>query len=81
VYNGARVAVKKSSILSRDKTAIMKERRLLGSLPPHPHVVHVLGICEDAPDGQLLLVMEYATHGNVQIYLQALTEGGKVCLK
>lgn len=77
VYNGARVAVKKSSILSADTNAIMKERALFGAIPHHPNVVHVLGVCEDTPDGQLWIVMEYAALGSVQSYLRVLTEGGK----
>jgi serine/threonine protein kinase len=77
VYNGAQVAVKKSAVASVDESAITKERALFGAIPHHPNVVHVLGVCEDTPDGLLWIVMEYAALGSVQAYLRVLTEGGK----
>ena len=77
VYNGARIAVKKSSTATRDKEAIFKERKLFARIPHHPNITHVLGMCEDTPDEKLWIVMEYAEFGSVQAYLRRL---GVSCL-
>lgn len=74
MYNGAKVAVKKSSTATMDKNAILKERKLFASIPHHPNVIHVLGVCEDTPDGQMWIVMEFAPLGSVQSYLKSLIE-------
>ena len=78
VYSGAKVAVKKSSTRTADKDAIFKERRLFASIPRHPNVVYVLGVCEDTPDGQLWIVMEFAPLGSVQSFVKSLVESAGV---
>lgn len=74
MYNGAKVAVKKSSTNSANRSAILQERRLFASIPPHPNVTHVLGVCENTPDGLLWIVMEFASFGSVQSYLNSVVE-------
>jgi hypothetical protein len=54
------VAVKENGEWCTDDAAISMERRLLGSIPPHPNVVRVYGVCIDAPDRNVCIVMELA---------------------
>lgn len=77
-YKGAEVAIKKSSVLSSDKGAIHNERRFFASIPHHPNVVHVLGVCKDTPDRQLWIVMELAAFGSVQSQIQSELDSGQV---
>jgi serine/threonine protein kinase len=75
-YSDAIVAVKQSGVVCLDRASIERERRLLGSIPPHPNVVRVLGVCEDSVDNHLLIVMEYCAGGSLLSYLTLLP---KVC--
>jgi hypothetical protein len=54
----ARVAVKQSNVRCSDGAAIATERRRLEAIPQHAHVVRVYGICVDAPERGLCIVME-----------------------
>jgi serine/threonine protein kinase len=56
--NNAEVAVKQNGKTCLDRTAIDDERRVLECLAPHVNVVRVFGLCVDAPDGNLRIVME-----------------------
>lgn len=71
-YSDAIVAVKQSGVVCLDRASIDRERRLLGSIPPHPNVVRVLGVCEDSIDNHLLIVMEYCAGGSLLSYLTLL---------
>ena len=51
-------AMKVSSDAAVDAGALDHERALLESLPPHANVVTVWGLCTDAPDGKLRVIME-----------------------
>ena len=38
------------------------------------HVVQVYGVCFDAPDGKVRIVMELCTHGSLRRHLQSLPQ-------
>jgi hypothetical protein len=71
--NGPEVAVKCTSIDSADPEAILNEGLLFQRVMnwPHPCVVQVLGLCTDAPDGALRLVMKYYERGDLNDVLVA----------
>jgi serine/threonine protein kinase len=60
VWRNTKVAVKRNGVKCTETDAIAMERRLLESIPPHANVVRVYGICIDAPDGNVRIVMELA---------------------
>jgi serine/threonine protein kinase len=64
---GVMVAVKRNGTECVDEAAIDNERRLYELLKdrPHAHILHVHGICTDAPDGKFRLVMEYCEEGSL----------------
>ncbi len=68
---GLTVAVKCNGTNSADDTAIDNERRLYELLltNPHDHILPVYGICKDAPDGKVRLVMKYSAKGSLDDYL------------
>ena len=61
------VAVKRNGVLCSDRAAIENETRLLEVLlrNPHGNIIRCLGVCVDAPDGALRLVMECCDGGSV----------------
>ncbi len=76
-----RVAVKANGVRCADGSAIHRERRLLETLARHPHnnIVTVYGMCEDAIDGELRIVMQYCELGNLEDYLRRETTVGRRC--
>ncbi len=54
-----------------DGAAIDNERRLYELLlyNPHDNILPVYGICTDAPDGKVRLVMKYSAKGSLSDYL------------
>jgi hypothetical protein len=62
-----RVAVKANGLACTDTAAIENERALYELLlvNPHPSVLPVYGICTDAPDGRLRLVMRVCEKGSL----------------
>ena len=68
---GLRVAVKCNGTTCVDGAAIDNERRLyeLLLINPHDHILPVYGICTDAPDGRVRLVMKYCEKGSLDSYL------------
>ena len=79
---GKDVAVKANGIHCASTDAIDNETRLLEVLMRYPHrnVVKVLGVCIDAPDGNVRLVMEYCSGGSLDSYLSRVRESGMVSL-
>jgi hypothetical protein len=69
---GLAVAVKCNGTDSADATAIDNERRLYERLltNPHDNIVAVFGICTDAPDGKVRLVMKLCEKGSLEGYLE-----------
>jgi hypothetical protein len=67
------VAVKANGVDCANVDAIDNERRLLEVLliKPHKHVVTVYGICTDAPDGGVRLVMDYCACGSLDGMLRS----------
>jgi serine/threonine protein kinase len=57
-------------------TALSREIGVLSSLRPHPHIVTVFGVCTDAPDGRVRIVMEMCAHGSL---LDLLGKSPTVC--
>ena len=45
-----------------------QELQVMKSLPRHPNVLELVGQCCE-PDGRLLVLMEYAAHGNLRDFL------------
>ncbi len=68
---GLTVAVKCNGTDCVDGAAIDNERRLYELLltNPHDHILPVYGICTDAPDGKVRLVMKYSAKGSLSDYL------------
>ena len=67
------VAVKrKRGVSSSDAAAVDNERLLVQTLArlPHANVVTVFGLCVDAPDGDLRIVMELCELGSVEGFLR-----------
>jgi hypothetical protein len=71
VERGLTVAVKCNGTTCADAAAIDNERRLYDRLLLHPHdnILTVYGICVDAPDGKVRLVMKYCEKGSLDDYL------------
>jgi hypothetical protein len=71
VERGLTVAVKCNGTTCVDEAAIDNERRLYDKLLLHPHenILTVYGICIDAPDGKVRLVMRYCEKGSLDDYL------------
>jgi hypothetical protein len=66
-WRGTNVAVKRNGMDAGDKEALAREINLNRALlvRPHPHVVQVLGVCTDAPDGMVRMVMRMCAKGTV----------------
>jgi serine/threonine protein kinase len=81
VERGLTVAVKCNGTNCADVAAIDNERRLYDKLLLHPHenILPVYGICVDAPDGKVRLVMRYCEKGSLDDYLTS-TAKHEVCL-
>ena len=45
------------------------------TISPGANVVQVYGLCFDAPDGKVRIVMELCSHGSLRAHLQALPPG------
>ncbi len=77
---GLTVAVKCNGTNCADAAAIDNERRLYDKLLLHPHdnILPVYGICTDAPDGKVRLVMKYCEKGSLDDYLTG-TAKHEVC--
>ena len=75
------VAVKCNGTTCADAAAIDNERRLYDKLLLHPHenILTVYGICTDALDGKVRLVMRFCEKGSLDDFL-AGTAKRKVCL-
>ncbi len=80
VERGLTVAVKCNGTNCADVAAIDNERRLYDKLLLHPHenILTVYGICTDAPDGKVRLVMKYCEKGSLDDYLTG-TAKHEVC--
>jgi serine/threonine protein kinase len=73
VERGLTVAVKCNGTTCADAAAIANEQGLYEKLLLHPHdnILPVYGICVDAPDGKVRLVMKYCEKGSLNAYLTA----------
>jgi serine/threonine protein kinase len=69
--HGLTVAVKCNGTECANSAAIENERRLYELLLRHPHdnILPVYGICTEAPDGKVRLVMRYCEKGSLDSYL------------
>ena len=80
---GITVAVKRNGTECVDTAAIDNERSLYEKLManPHDHVLPVYGICTDAPDGKVRLVMKLCEKGSLDALLRghAAPEVGVLC--
>ncbi len=70
--HGLKVAVKCNGTNCADGATIDNERRLFELLLSHPHdnIVPVYGICTDAPDGKVRLVLKFCAMGCLSEYLE-----------
>jgi hypothetical protein len=70
---GTDVAVKANGIACADAAAIDRERGMYERLlvHPHPNIVQVFGLCVDAPDGKMRLVMRLCAKGSLYALLVA----------
>ncbi len=71
-WAGSNAAVKLSGVSAGDHEALAREIELYEVLlkNPHPGVVQVLGVCVDAPDGQVRLVMRLCAKGSLESVLK-----------
>jgi hypothetical protein len=71
VERGLTVAVKCNGAACGDTATIDNERQLYDKLLLHPHenILTVYGMCSDAPDGKVRLVMKYCVKGSLDDYL------------
>jgi serine/threonine protein kinase len=71
-WKGIVVAAKRNGTDCVDTAAIDNERRLYEKLKdnPHDHILPVYGICTDAPDGKVRLVMKYCEKGSLDALLR-----------
>jgi hypothetical protein len=71
-WAGTDAAVKLSGVSAGDREALAREIALYEVLlkNPHPGVVQVLGVCVDAPDGQVRLVMRLCAKGSLESMLK-----------
>ncbi len=75
---GLTVAVKCNGTDCIDGAAIDNERRLYELLltNPHDNILPVYGICTDAPDGMVRLLMKYSAKGSLSDYLARTAKPG-----
>ena len=75
-------AVKANGVDCANAAAIDNEQRLLEVLlrRPHRNILVVYGICVDAPDGAVRLVMAYCPGGSLDEYLATFQAPGPVCI-
>ncbi len=68
---GQRVAVKCNGAVCTDESTIDREQKHfeLLLLDPHTNILPVYGICKDAPDGKVRLVMKYCEKGSLEHHL------------
>jgi hypothetical protein len=71
---GITVAVKFNKTSQTDTAVIDNEHRLYGKLlgNPHDNVLPVYGICKDAPDGKMRLVMKFCEKGSLCDHLRQM---------
>jgi hypothetical protein len=71
-WKGIPVAVKSNGADCVGTAAIDNERSLYEKLMvnPHDHILPVYGICTDAPDGKVRLVMKYCEKGSLDSLLR-----------
>jgi hypothetical protein len=71
-WKGVLVAAKRNGTDCEDTAAIDNERSLYEKLManPHDHVLPVYGICTDAPDGKVRLVMKLCEKGSLDALLR-----------
>jgi hypothetical protein len=83
VDRGLSVAVKRNGTNCADAAAIDNERRLydLLLLRPHENILAVYGICTDAPDGKVRLVMKYCEKGSLSEYLTGTAKHEVCCCR
>ena len=74
------VAVKANGLRCANVAAINNERKLLELLLQHPHhnILVVYGICLDAPDGAVRLVMAHCSGGSLSKHLIGIRDAGQV---
>ncbi len=83
-YGAVTVAVKVTSDTTADADALRREVELYDMIGRQENVVTLYGVCTDAPDGRLRLVMEYCSHGSLDTWLKRELRTGyadeKVCI-
>ena len=45
---------------------------ILSAVKASPHVVRFYGVCVDAPDGRVRIVLERCAHGSLRDYIRGL---------
>ncbi|XP_072048742.1 tyrosine kinase receptor Cad96Ca-like [Amphiura filiformis] len=66
----AAVKMLKDTATESDRSDFMKELKVYRMLEPHPNIIVMLGCCTD--EEPYYLIMEYASHGNLQSHLRAI---------
>jgi predicted Ser/Thr protein kinase len=72
-WDGTAVAIKVAAGISEvARAAMQRELRIIQALKAHPHVLTVFGLCSDAPDRKLRVVMELCAHGSLLDWLRGV---------
>ncbi len=75
------VVVKTTRVGAFNKASIAKELGFLRDIPPSSHVARILGVCVDAPDGELGIVMDYCEHGSLASFMKKQRKVRNVCVR
>ncbi len=78
LWRSVPVAMKLNGTNCADEASIDNERRLYEKLKDHPHdhILPVYGICTDAPDGKVRLVMKFCEKGSLDRFLVGAKRAG-----
>jgi hypothetical protein len=82
LWHDAPVAVKANGIGPGDAAGLEAEERLYERLSgsQHPNVVAVMGVCVDAPDGKVRVVMRLCAKGSLEDLHGQGEGGGELCV-
>ena len=57
----------------------VKEMEMMKMIGKHVNIINLLGVCTQPVGQQLLVIVEYAKHGNLRDYLRSRAPGRGVC--
>ena len=81
VKRPAVVAVKmlKEGHTDAEMIDFVKEMEMMKNIPRHVNIINLLGVCARPVGQQLLVIVEYAEHGNLRDHLRARAPERRAC--